>query len=255
MDNTKLNLEKKQTLQHVALITGGAKRIGAIITQTLHAAGCKVVIHCYKSLTAANILAEKLNQLNPNSAIVVRHDLAQMDHTSIINTTINWAGALTMLVNNASQFMRTNLNNLKPTQHLTMYAINVLAPWQLSLLARPWLKQTRGCIINITDIHSDKPLMGYAEYCQSKAALTMQTKVLAREFAPEIRVNAIAPGAIMWPIRKNSISATIKDKIVQQIPLGRHGDPVHIAQAVLALSENSFITGQILRVDGGRSVV
>lgn len=251
-----MNPENTQDLPQTAIITGAAKRIGAEIAKTLHAAGFKVILHCYKSLLDTQILAEKFNNNRSNSSIVIQQDLTQAGNGSIINAAINWAGNLTLLVNNASMFARTRINNLSTDLHLELYAINVLAPWQLSILARPWLQQTHGCIINITDIHSEKPLKNYAEYCQSKAALTMQTKALAREFAPDIRVNAVAPGAIMWPTTaSNLVSSAVKTKIIQQTPLGRHGSPAAVAQAVLALSANNFITGQTLNIDGGRSIV
>lgn len=135
-----------------------------------------------------------------------------------------------------------------------LFTLNLKAPYLLSLKAQSHLAQHQGTIINITDIHAQKPLKGYTAYCQSKAALEMQTKALACEFAPLIRVNAIAPGAIAWPEQDNALSAEIQAKIIAQTPLKRHGDPQYIGLAVLSFIENPFITGQILNVDGGRSV-
>ena len=137
---------------------------------------------------------------------------------------------------------------------ILLFDTNVKVPFLLSLAARPLLRQQRGAIINITDIHAEKPLLGYSVYCQSKAALEMQTKTLAREFSPEIRVNAVAPGAIAWPEHANRLSSEEQQKIIDKTPLKCHGEPEYVAQAVLALGENPFITGQVLKVDGGRSL-
>ena len=236
----------------VALVTGAARRIGAEIARTLHQEGFRVAIHCHQSLSDATQLARVLNAQRADSACVVQADLSQSDAVStVIDAVINWAGSLHVLVNNASLFIRSNLAS--PVLESALYAVNVFAPWRLSLTARPWLAATHGCIINITDIHAEKPLKGYAEYCQTKAALAMQTKALAREFAPQIRVNAVAPGAVMWPEDGNALSLEAKEKIISQTPLKMHGNPEYIAQALLALITNPFITGQVLAVDGGRS--
>ena len=152
-------------------------------------------------------------------------------------------------MNNASLFKRSNLAVFDETNWETLFKLNVKAPYLLSLASRPYLALTEGVIINLTDIHAETPLRDYAEYCQSKAALLMQTKALAREFAPEVRVNGVAPGAIAWPEQENVILKRY-NRIIAKTPLKRHGDPVFIAQAVLALAENPFITGQIINVDG-----
>lgn len=249
-----MNHKNKQP-KPVALVTGSARRIGAAIVQRLHAAGFRVAIHCHQSLTQAHELAEVLNAARPGSAVVVQADLrlpAALD--DLIEEVLNWGEQLDVLVNNASVFTRTNLQSADPCVYEMLYAINVFAPWHLSLKARPWLEKTQGTIINITDIHAKKPLKAYAEYCQTKAALTMQTKALAREFAPNIRVNAVAPGAIMWPEDHNCLSAAVKNQILQETPLNIHGQPSYIADAVYSLVMNPFITGQVLCVDGGRSL-
>ena len=239
----------------VALVTGAARRIGAEIARVLHQAGFRVAIHCHQSFSEATQLAQVLNAKRADSAWVVQADLSQSDAVNtVIDAVINWAGSLHVLVNNASLFTRSNFGGECIDAASAFYAVNVFAPWQLSLTARPWLAATQGCIINITDIHAEKPLKGYAEYCQTKAALAMQTKALAREFAPQIRVNAVAPGAVMWPEDGNALSLEAKEKIISQTPLKMHGKPEYIAQAVLALIANPFITGQILAVDGGRSI-
>ena len=151
--------------------------------------------------------------------------------------------------------MRTELTSFASNDWNVLFDIHVKAPFLLSLAARPLLAKQSGAIINITDIHAETPLKGYSVYCQSKAALEMQTKSLARELAPEIRVNAIAPGAIIWPEHSNTLNAETQEKIITKIPLKKHGAPEYVAKAVLALAANSYITGQILKVDGGRSLL
>lgn len=248
-----MKLENKQP--KVAIVTGAARRIGAEIARHLHQAGFRVVIHCHKSITAANQLAKTLNAARPDSALVVEADLCVSNNVAaVIDAAIDWAGSLHVLVNNASLFAHSDLNTYDQDFCERLYALNVFAPWNLSIKARPWLAKGSGNIINITDIHAEKPLKGYAEYCQSKAALMMQTKALAREFAPLIRVNAVAPGAIAWPETQNSVSQLVKKQIINETPLKMHGQPEFIAEAVLALIANPFITGQMLRVDGGRSI-
>lgn len=238
----------------VALVTGGARRIGAAIVKKLHGAGYKVIIHCHHALNEAHALALALNEQRLDSAFVLQRELTKPEAAQEIMSTItDWAGRLDLLVNNASVFIRTDTTDLLAKDWDILFNTNAKAPFLLSLAARPLLARTQGVIINLTDIHAQKPLSNYAIYCQSKAALEMQTKVLAREFAPEIRVNAIAPGAIAWPEETNSLTREEQQKIIAKTPLKQHGNPDFIAQALLALVENPFITGQILNVDGGRS--
>jgi pteridine reductase len=240
----------------VALVTGGARRIGAAIVKKLHTAGFKVVIHCRHAVAEAETVAAELNHQRPNSALALQKELTQDNAaTEIIKTIFDWTARLDLLVNNASLFTRTSFDSVDANTWNDLFNINVKAPFLLSLAAQPLLAKQNGSIINISDIHAEKPLKTYAIYCQTKAALNMQTKALAREFAPEIRVNAVAPGAIIWPEHANSLSATAQQKIIDSTPLHCHGSPEYIAQAVLALAENPFITGQILGVDGGRSIV
>ena len=243
-----MNQPNKQDAR-VALITGAARRIGATIAKHLHQAGFRVVIHCHHSVHEAEELAHTLNQQRMNSACVLVADLSEHNvSTRLVQQTLTWAGRLDLLVNNASLFSR-DINDWD-----ALFYLNVKVPFLLSLAAREALTSTCGAIINITDAHIEKPLKEYAVYCQTKAALTMQTKSLAREFAPNIRVNAVAPGAILWPEHGNKLSHEQKQKIIEEIPLKRHGDPLFIAQAVLALTDNLFITGQTLIVDGGRGL-
>lgn len=250
-----MNQANKQEAK-VALVTGGARRIGAAIVKTLHEAGYKVVIHCRGALDEAHALAVHLNHLRIDSAFVLSRELTETDAPlEMMTTIIDWAGRLDLLVNNASTFIRTEYHSFNPADWQALFDINVKAPFLLSLAAYPFLKTQQGAIINITDIHADKPLKGYAVYCQSKAALKMQTETLAREFAPEVRVNAVAPGATIWPEAANALKEAEKEKIIANTPLKTHGKPGYIAQAVLALAQNPFITGQTLKVDGGRSLM
>lgn len=237
----------------MALVTGGARRIGAAIVNALHSAGYRLAIHCHASISEAHVLAKKLNEIRSNSAFVLEQELTQADAVKVIMTkVIDWAGRLDVLVNNASVFIRSELDGFNPENWERLFAINVGAPYQLSMAARPYLMKQQGSIINITDTHADKPLKGYAEYCQSKAALAMQTKALAQAFAPEIRVNSVAPGATVWPEFQNALSGLEQQKIMNKTLLKCHGHPNYIAQAVLSLVQNPFITGQTLKVDGGR---
>jgi len=249
-----LNYVNKQVTR-VALITGAGRRIGAVLAETLHQAGFSVAIHCHQSRDEADFLCNTLNRRRSNSAHVFIADLTQKsENQALITHVIDWAGQIDLLVNNASIFTPTRLDASSDACWTALFSINVQAPFWLSLAARPYLAIQQGAIINITDIHAEKPLKGYAEYCQTKAALLMQTKALACELAPDIRVNAVAPGAIAWPEQENALSVSSQEKIIAKTPLKRHGEPIFIAQAVLALAENRFITGQTLRVDGGRLI-
>ncbi|MGL5741236.1 MAG: pteridine reductase [Legionella sp.] len=240
----------------VALVTGGARRIGAAIVKKLHAAGYHVLIHCHRSLSEAQALAAHLNAQRADSAIVVQKKLNEPSAAHEIMTAVtHWAGRLDLLVNNASVFIRTEFTAFATEDWEALFEIHVKIPFLLSLEASPLLAKQSGVIINVTDTHADRPLRGYSVYCQSKAALEMQTKSLAREFAPEIRVNAVAPGATMWPENANELTSELKEKIIAQTLLKKHGHPEYIAQAVLSLAENPFITGQILKVDGGRGLI
>ncbi|PWY56555.1 pteridine reductase [Legionella qingyii] len=250
-----MNPTNKQEAK-VALVTGGARRIGAAVVKKLHVAGYKVVIHCHQSLPEAHALAVGLNEQRPNSAFVLQRELSEPGAADEMMITIqDWVGRLDLLVNNASVFIRTEFTTFAETDWRALFDIHVKAPFLLSLAARPLLAKQSGVIINISDIHAEKPLKGYSVYCQSKAALEMQTQSLAREFAPEIRVNAVAPGAIIWPEHSNTLTPEIQEQIIEKTPLKKHGDPEYIAQAILALAENPYITGQILKVDGGRSLL
>jgi len=250
-----LNPNKTQDVR-VALVTGAARRIGAAIVERLHQAGFNVVIHCHQSKQDADALSKKLNQIRSNSACVLVADLSLKNNAcTLIKQAIVWQGRLDILVNNASCFIKTPVGSIDEAAWDTLWVTNVKSPYWLSEAARACLAKHEGSIINITDIHAEKPLSDYAVYSQTKAALKMQTEALAREYAPEIRVNAVAPGAIAWPEGKNALSFEVQEKIISKTLLKKHGEPKWIAEAVLSLASNAFITGQTLRVDGGRSLV
>ena len=247
-----MNHGNKQ-VSRVAFITGAARRIGAAIAVRLHQAGFRVIIHCHHSEEPAQALALQLNHLRADSALVLVADLSiKSSALALIPCAIEWAGRLDLLVNNASIFRRDSDNEADWDD---LFLTNTKAPYWLSYAAYPHLAAQEGAIINLTDIHAEKPLKGYSVYCQSKAALALQTKALALAFAPKVRVNAIAPGAIIWPEDNNELENDRQQKIIQSTPLKRHGDPIFIAEALLTLALNPFITGQILNVDGGRGLV
>ena len=233
--------------QPVALITGAARRIGAVLAAHVHQAGYRVVIHYHHSHAEALALVDSFNQMRSNSAMHIAANLCISSAPKmIIDAVIAQWGRLDLLVNNASIFSRHD------SDWDQMWQCNVQAPYYLSRNAFSHLQISQGSIVNITDIHTHTPLRHYAAYCQTKAALAMQTRSLAQEFAPHVRVNEIAPGAMIWPTGENALGEVEKEKILTQTLLKRHGNPSHIAQALLYLMQNTYVTGQCLRVDGGR---
>lgn len=249
-----MNLSNKQELKTV-FITGASRRIGRAIAKTFHQAGYRVVIHCHLSRKPADELMQQLNHERTDSAFIIQQDLKQTNRLDgMMQELLQHTGGLHVLINNASVFTPTNLKEAKLENWDELFTVNVKAPFLLSLAARESLAENQGSIINITDIHADNPLKNYAVYCQSKAALAAQTKSLAKELAPDIRVNGIAPGAIAWPENENQLSVGQQKKIIDKTPLKKHGKPEDIASAALALVNNDFVTGQILAIDGGRSI-
>ena len=244
-----------QSLQgKCALITGAARRIGAAIAELLHGHGVKVAIHYRGSETDAIDLSTRLNDHRPDSARVYRGDLASAgEPASLVNAVLSWSGRLDILINNASSFYPTPLGTITEEQWSDLIGSNLKVPLFLSQAAMPHLKSSRGVIVNIIDIHAKRPLRDHAVYGAAKAGLAMLTRSLAKDLAPDIRVNGVAPGAIAWP--ENGMSDAIKENITGQIPLGRTGDPADIAKAVLFLVRDAtYSTGQIVVIDGGRSL-
>lgn len=239
----------------IALITGSARRIGKAIVKYLHVSGYDVIIHYLNSNEEAHALCTELNNTRENSACTIKADLnSRIEVLRLGQQAYSWKKRINLLVNNASLFIKDPKSEDDAVWN-SLFHVNVQAPYWLSHTLFTALSKTEGAIINLTDIHTQKPLKHYGLYCQSKAALEMQTKTLAREFAPYVRVNAIAPGAIAWPENENILSKDIQQEIIAQTPLKKHGHPDYIAQAILALVQNPFITGQTLAVDGGRSLI
>lgn len=241
----------------VALITGGAKRIGAHLAQALHAQGMRIVIHYHQSEEAAKQLCKAFNQTRPQSAVSIQADLqnpATLPQLMTLATT-TW-GRLDVLINNAASFHDTPLPDLTPTLWHSTLNSNLTAPVFLALEAFPHLKKTQGCIINMADIRATQPLKNYTAYCISKAGLVMATKSLAIEWAPYIRVNAIAPGVVLWSDESpREADQAFQQKIMNRTPMKRTGTPEDIVKAAIFLIKDApYMTGQVLTVDGGRSL-
>jgi len=240
------------------LITGAAKRIGAACARLLHSEGCNVFLHYRSSAAEAKQLCEELNQLRPASAKIMQADLLNMDELEAVarEASLAWGG-IDVLVNNASSFYPTAVSDVTERQWDELLGSNLKAPFFLAKALAKSLTDNKGCIINIVDVHAERGLSGYPVYSIAKAGLTAITKVLAKELGPEVRVNGVAPGAILWPELDlpEDLFEPAKLEILQRVILKRSGEPVDIAKAVLFLIKDAdYITGQILTVDGGRSL-
>ena len=237
----------------VALVTGAAKRIGAAIAQALHASGYNVVIHYGTSEQDAFSLAAKLNAQRPDSAVTVQGDLRNHNDIQHLAKTAQEAWQrLDVLVNNASSFYPTPVGDITLDDWTSLVGSNLQGPLFLSQSLADSLKQSGGCIVNMVDMHIARPLKQHSVYCLAKNGLASLTKSLAAELAPQVRVNGIGPGAILWPERE--LSDADKKQMLVSIPLNRLGTPEDIAQTALFLINAPYITGQILFVDGGRSI-
>lgn len=238
----------------VVLITGAARRIGAETARVLHTSGMNIVIHYHKARSEALELQIELNNTRSNSVIIVQADLNKPKGlTPLIHQCKETFGRLDVLINNASSFYPTPVGTVTDNQWDDLMTTNLKAPFFLSQAATPILRKYKGCIINIVDIHADRPLKEHPVYCMAKSGLVMMTKSLARELGPEIRVNAVAPGAIMWP--ENDLDELTKQRILSRTTLKREGSPNDIANTILFLiAQSPYITGQIINVDGGRSL-
>jgi len=236
------------------LITGAAARIGAQIAHSLHDAGMNIVIHYRHSADKAEALSRLLNEKRDNSATILQADLLQ---TNTLEALVNKAAAiwnrLDVLVNNASSFYPTEVGQITEAHWDDLMGSNLKAPIFLSQAATPHLRKTQGCIINIVDIHGFRPMKAHPVYCAAKAGLAMLTQSLAKELGPEIRVNGVAPGAIMWPA--SELDEGIQASILERTALKRQGAPEDIAKTVKFLvMDAGYITGQVIPVDGGRSL-
>ncbi len=238
----------------MVLITGGARRLGAVIARTLHGAGARVLIHYHRSNQEAHALAAELNARRAHSAVVFAADLLDASLApAIVGATMAAFGRLDVLINNASTFYPTPVGEITLAQWDDLLGSNLKAPLFLSQAAAPHLRTARGLILNLIDIHALRPLKGHPVYCAAKAGLAMLTKSLARELGPEIRVNGIAPGPVLWP--EQPMEDALKHEIIGKTALQRHGTPQDIARTALFLAKDApYITGQIIAVDGGRSI-
>jgi pteridine reductase len=236
------------------LITGAARRIGACIARTLHAHGANVVIHYRGSATHADSLAAELNALRSGSALTAQADLLDTPRlAALVEEVVQQTGRLDALINNASTFYPTPLEEVTEEDWNDLLGTNLKAPLFLSKAAAPHLRKSGGAIINIVDIHAQRPLRNHPVYGPAKAALGMLTRSLARDLAPTVRVNGVSPGAILWP--KDGMDEKTEQVILKQVPLKRTGAPEDIANTILFLLKDApYITGQIIAVDGGRSI-
>jgi pteridine reductase len=239
----------------IALVTGGARRIGAAICETLHSNGFNVIIHCHNSLSAANLLAQKLNQSRSDSARVLVADLNDLEQIrQLARNALSMWGRVDAVINNASSFFPTPLEQTTPEHWDDLINSNLKAPFFLSQELHLELARVRGCIINICDIFGFRPMPNHSIYSIAKAGNAMLTQSLALEMAPEVRVNGVAPGAILWPenCAGQEIPAPAK---LHEIPLGKLGGSKAVANTVLFLIRHApYITGEIIVVDGGRTL-
>ena len=238
----------------VALITGAARRIGAAIATTLHRNGANIAVHYRKSSADAVALAERLNAGRQDSAALFQADLNDTEALpSLVEKVVAWHGTLDVLVNNASSFYPTPPGEITQAHWDDLVGSNLKAPLFLSQAALPALREAGGAIINLIDVHAQRPLRNHAVYGSAKAGLAMLTRSLAKDLAPEVRVNGVSPGAILWP--ENGMDDATRETILKQIPLARPGQPEDIAGCVLYLVRDAaYVTGQIIAVDGGRSI-
>lgn len=239
----------------VVLITGAARRVGAEIARTLHAAGARVVLHHRASRDAADALADTLNTRRENSALAVRCDLRDAAAVvAMVDEAVACFGRLDALVNNASSFFATPVGAIDETAWDDLVGSNLKGPLFLSQAAAPHLARAHGCIVNITDIHAERPLKGYPLYSAAKAGLLGLTRALALELAPRVRVNAVAPGAIEWPESDEHFTPAERHAIIEHTLLKRIGSPADIARTVrFLIFDAPYITGQVINVDGGRT--
>ncbi|RMD77925.1 MAG: pteridine reductase [Gammaproteobacteria bacterium] len=238
----------------VALITGAAHRVGAAIARHLHGAGYRVLVHYRRSAQAARALARELDRLRPGSAGTLQGDLlCTAALPALVEEAVARWGRLDALVNNASSFYPTPLGSIEEGHWEDLMGTNLKAPLFLAQAAAPELRRRRGAIVNIVDIHAQRPLKGHPLYSVAKAGLAMLTRSLARELGPEVRVNGVAPGAILWP--EQGLDEARRAEILERTTLKRRGEPADVARAVLFLLRDApYVTGQILAVDGGRSL-
>ena len=239
----------------IVLITGGAKRVGAAICRRLHAAGANLMLHYRRSAGEARLLQAELNHVRARSVALIQADLLDLNKLpAIVDQTLGTFGRLDALVNNASSFFPTPIGDITPQAWDDLIGTNLRAPLFLAQAAAPALRKSQGAIVNIADIHAERPLKNFVVYSVAKAGLVAVTRSLARELAPEVRVNAIAPGPILWP-DDSSFDELSRQRIVSHTPRKREGAPDDIAKAVYYLiAEATYVTGDTISVDGGRHI-
>lgn len=240
----------------VVLVTGGAKRVGATICRRLHAAGANVVVHYRSSVSEARALEAQLVAQRPGSVALVQADLLKVPALAgLVKETLKAFGRLDALVNNASSFYPTAVGEITEKAWDDLMGTNLRAPLFLAQAAARELKKTHGCIVNIVDIHAEVPMKNHVVYNAAKGGLLVLTRSLARELGPEVRVNGIAPGTILWPENDTWQDEVARQRIINQTALKRIGEPDDIAKAVeFLIAAAPYITGQVIAVDGGRSI-
>lgn len=238
----------------VALVTGAAKRVGATIARSLHAAGYDLALHYRHAASEAAALAAELERIRPDSVLAVPAELAELDRLpALVAQVLARYGRLDALVNNASAFYPTPFASATPAQWDELFASNAQAPFFLAQAAWPALRDARGAIVNLVDVYAERALADHPIYVMAKAALAAMTRTLAQDLAPDVRVNAVAPGAVLWPSEGKDYDD--RATLLARTPLKRAGTPEDVASAVLWLLRDApFVTGQIIRVDGGRSL-
>ena len=238
------------------LVTGAARRIGAAIARRLHAAGSRVVLHCHRSREEADAVAGELNAARAGSTAIVQGDLLDLASLPrIVEEAAHAFGRLDGLVNNASSFYATPFGRIGEREWEDLIGSNLRAPLFLAQAAAPRLREAKGAIVNIVDIHSERPLKDFVVYSVAKAGLAGLTRSLALELGPDVRVNGVSPGAILWPEDGKHFDPAEKRRIEEQTPIGRIGSPEDVAGAVkYLLFDAPFVTGQVLAVDGGRGI-
>lgn len=236
----------------VALVTGAARRIGAAIARTLHAAGYDLILHHHTSQADALALRDELLAARGDSVVLVRADLADDAASAVlVQAALDGFGRLDALVNNASRFRPTPLGTITPSDWDELFASNARAPLFLAQAAAPHLRASGGAIVNLVDIYAERPLPDHPVYVMAKAALLALTRALARDLGPQVRVNAVAPGAILWP--EQPPPPDRRAQLLRATALQRLGEPADVAGAVLYLLRDArYVTGEVLRVDGGR---
>ena len=254
--NVKIDVSEQSLNNKTVLITGGAKRVGAAICRLLHANGANLMIHYRSSITEARALQAELNLQRAHSVAIIQADLLNLSMLpSLVNETVKCFSRLDVLINNASSYYATEIGTITDTEWQDLMGSNLKAPLFLSQAAAVELRKTHGCIINITDMHVERPKKGYTVYSVAKAGLVTLTKSLAHELAPDIRVNAVAPGPVQWPEDNPQFDEVYRQRVISQTLLKRMGEPQDVAKAVkFLIADAPFITGHVLAVDGGRSL-